>query len=428
MKFVASAQLRVDADYYHCDGEKLPSNGKLDAGLIAELKPRSPSEGRLLQGNLAEIMAAYRHADAISVLVDADHFDGSIQLFRQAHGVGKPLLWKDFVIDQKQITSAHHHGASAVLIIERCLSPALREMLVAKAQGLGLQVLLEVCNDADWETAQNSAADFIGVNARDLETLEIDVAGARQLTQEISATHLVFALSGCKDRGDRQLAEQAGAIGVLVGTQLMTAPSPELAVKSLQRPLAKVCGITSELDLKGAEACGADMVGFVVGATTPRSIPIIKAQQLAQKTKLPSVLVTPHEDDWEVREWCRVAKPTYVQIHGFTPTPEWVYSLKAIPTYVLQSKPGESFGDGVVLDTGLGGTGQVHDWQADKTTAMARKGQLSLVAGGLNHENAAAAISASGAWGADASSCLESEPSVKNHELMKKFVEAVHGA
>lgn len=427
MRFVASAQERVDAGYYHVNGEQLPSNGTLGPGLIAELKPRSPSEGRLLQDNLLGLLSAYQHADAISVLVDADHFDGSIELFRQSHSTGKPLLWKDFVISPQQVESAHHHGASAILLIERCLDPTVREELVMQAHEFGLQVLLEVFNETDWMSAQESKADFIGVNARDLETLELSVESARALVAKISSSRQVFSLSGCKDRSDRVAAQQAGAIGVLVGTQFMTAPSAELAVKAMQRPIAKVCGITTQLDLKGAEAAGADLVGFVVGAPTPRSIPIIKAQQLAEATNLPTVLVTPHEDDWEVREWCRVVKPDFVQIHGFSPTPEWVYSLKAIPTFVLQARPGEPFGDGVVLDTGAGGTGEVHDWHGDASTVEARKGQLSLVAGGLAHDNVASAIATTGAWGADASSRLENKPGEKNHQLMRQFVEAVHG-
>lgn len=425
MKFVASAKQRIQNGYYHQDGESLSPNGPLEGGLIAELKPRSPSEGRLLIGDSQPYLDAYQHADAISCLVDADHFDGSIALFRQAHATGKPLLWKDFVLDETQIDSAAHHGASAILLIERILSPKQREVLVARAHKHGLQVLLEVFNQADWETAKESKADLIGVNARDLETLELDVQGSWKLVQSISETHTVLALSGIKDRTDRLAAEAMGASGVLVGTQFMKSPTPELPVKAMKRPLAKICGITSLEDLKGAEAAGADMVGFVVGADTPRTIPIIKAQQLAAQATVPTVLVTPHEDDWEVREWCRVVKPNYVQLHKLTPTPEWEYSLGAIPTLVLSANGG-NFGIGVVLDTGAGGTGETHDWSGDQETVLARKGQLSLVAGGLDAENAAEAVWESGAWGADASSRLESKPGSKDHIKMKQFVEALH--
>lgn len=427
MKFVASAQKRVADGYYNIEGTPLAPNGAMGDGLIAELKPRSPSDGRLLIGDAAELLEAYRHADAISVLVDPDHFDGSISLFRQAHKSGKPLLWKDFVLDEAQVVCAAHNGASAILLIERILTPGVRESLVQAAHALGLQVLLEIFSEGDWETAKESRADFIGVNARDLSTLKLDQQAALQLIGIATAHGPVWALSGIKDRRDRMAAEALGAEAVLVGTHLMTAPSPELAVKALQRPIAKICGITNALDLHAAVAAGADLVGFVVGADTPRSIPIIKAQQLADEAKVPTVLVTPHEDDWEVREWCRVVKPTFVQLHALSPSPEWEHSLKAIPTHVLQAHHADPFGVGVVMDTGSGGTGKMHDWATDLETALARKVQLSLVAGGLDASNAAKAIWESGAWGADASSRLEATPGRKDHVKMKQFIEAVHG-
>lgn len=446
-RFLDDALQRVRLGSYHTDGDPLPPNGSLaravlgdPAAVVAELKPRSPSEGRILHRSPESLLAAYREggAAALSVLTDADWFDGSPDLLRLAHATGLPVLMKDFVLDEAQLRCAAHHGASAVLLIERCLSIKTRERLVAAAHKLGLEVLLEVHDEADWERAQHSAADLFGVNARDLDTLHLDAGASLRLVTTIQdAGRPVLALSAVRDRADRLRATAAGADGVLVGTHLAKSPDPGLWLRALRRPLAKVCGLTREEDVDLAAQVGADLIGFVTGADSPRNVAPLRAQQLSDRARglgLRTVLVTPHDDAWEVREWCRVVRPDFVQLHRLRPDAEWVHSLEAIPTRVLHAVgPDDATpldGAGLVLDTpshhGTGGAGTVHDW-----TASARHlapGRFSLVAGGLAADNAADAVRATGAWGADASSRLESSPGAKDPDAVRAFVQAVHSA
>ncbi len=446
--FLLDTNDRINNGYYHTDGPALSPNGGLRAAItgrpdavIAEIKPRSPSQGRLLERPLNELIAHYRWGGAagLSVLTDPDHFDGSIDNLRAAHASGLPLLFKDFVIDETQLDAAAHHGASAVLLIERVLAPERREQLVRAARERGLEVLLEVCDQAEAEQALASDADLIGVNARDLATLQVDLEGALKTVQHLAMQNkTVVSLSGVRHRQDRLNAVEAGAAAVLVGTSLVQSPDPGLHLRALRRPLAKVCGLTQQEDVAQAADAGADLAGFVVGADSPRANTPMAAQALvevARRQGMRTVLVTPHADLYEVREWCRLVRPDYVQLHGQAPDADWLHSLKAIPSLALRATaPGAVDRQGyagVLFDTpradgSTGGAGATHDWNA---TAMAAAGLecLTLVAGGLNPNNVAQAIATTACWGADASSGLESEPGVKDPHLISAYVRRVHG-
>ena len=257
--FLAAARSRVAAGAYAPRGAALRPHGSLaqavadGSAILAELKPASPSEGRLLDGPAAPLLEAYgQEADAISALTDPDHFGGSPDLLRQAHATGRPTLMKDFVVDEAQLDSAKHGGASAVLLIERALGAERREALVRAAHARGLEVLLEVFDAKDWQAARASQADLVGVNARDLETLKVDAAAATILLGQIAQERPAVALSGIHDRAGARLAWAAGAKAILVGTAAMRAADPALFLRSLRRPLAKACGLRSKADLDAA--------------------------------------------------------------------------------------------------------------------------------------------------------------------------------
>jgi indole-3-glycerol phosphate synthase/phosphoribosylanthranilate isomerase len=438
--FLASARSRVAAGAYAPAGPALAPNGSLAArvrkggAIIAELKPASPSEGRLLDRPAADVLRAYKAggADALSILTDPDHFQGSPALLREAHAFGLPTLMKDFVVEEAQLDSARHNGASAVLLIERAIGAARREELVHAAHARGLEVLLEIFDAADWQAARSSEADLVGVNARDLDTLQVDNAAALLLLGQVAQerTGTTVALSGIQDRNGARLAFAAGAGGALVGTALLRSPHPDLLLRSLRRPLAKVCGLRTADDVAAAAKAGADLVGLVVGSpTSPRNLSTLDAQRLndeARAAGLRTVLVTRSTELGAVREWCRLVRPDFLQLHGRA-TAEWVHSLRSIPTQVLFGVgPGEAVpadGAGAVLDGHAdGGSGQAHDWRP-----VAAPG-LTLVAGGLDASNAGEALRRSRAWGADASSRLESAPGRKDPARVEAFVQAVHAA
>lgn len=449
--FVTAARRRVDAGAYDLHGPRLVPHGPLSgalarpAAIIAELKPRSPSAGDLLptpaapRRTAADVLAAYTRggAAALSVLTDGDHFGGNVALLRETHGFGLPTLMKDFVVDERQVAAAAHAGASAVLLIERILDPAAREALVAAAHAHGLEALLEVHNDADWKSASRSGADLIGVNARDLETLRVDVPAQRRLVKQIAAGgRPVVALSGVQRRQDRQAAEAGGASAVLVGTSLMRQHDPALALQAMQRPLAKVCGVRDAAAMEAAAAADADLVGIVVlSPQSPRDVPIEGARELAAQARargIPAVLVTSCPDMDAVVAAAKRVAPSFVQWHG-APAGAGArlhdLGIGFLPAVVAGPRASIPDADGFVVDSAAsGGSGTTHDWDVTRAVCDADPGRLSLVAGGLDAHNASRAIAEAGAWGADASSGLEAAPGQKDPERIKAFVAAVHKA
>jgi indole-3-glycerol phosphate synthase len=198
--------------------------------LIAEIKRRSPSAGELsTRLSVAERATAYEAAGAsmISVLCDGPFFDGSFEHLTQARAAcSLPLLCKEFILDSVQLDAAIEHGADAVLLIVRCLDDAQLTHLVAESRKRGLQPLVEVHGADECRSALEAGADWIGVNARDLDTLELDVAGARDVVEQLPAGVTAIHLSGVKSTGDIEQVARTRADAVLLGEALMRLDDP----------------------------------------------------------------------------------------------------------------------------------------------------------------------------------------------------------
>lgn len=207
--------------------------------LIAEFKPKSPSRGWLRQGADPRAFAsAYQHAAAISVLCDREHFGGGPQLLPLFRALAKqPLLAKGFFVDPYQLAQVRALGADAALLIARLLpGPALAVML-NHCTALGLEALVEVHTAQELEQAAAADAQIIGVNARDLDTLAIDLEGCRRLLAMVPSGRVRVAESGLETRSEvdklRQFADAGHVNAVLIGTALMTAADPAAAVTEL---------------------------------------------------------------------------------------------------------------------------------------------------------------------------------------------------
>lgn len=210
--------------------------------LIAEFKPRSPSRGWLRQGaDPVEFAKAYRSAAAISVLCDREHFGGGPELLEVFRPLAtQPLLAKGFFVDPYQLAQVRALGADAALLIARLLpGPRLAAMLSSCA-AVGLEALVEVHTQQELDQAVGADAAIIGVNARDLDTLTIDLLGCRRLLAQVPAGRLQVAESGLETRQElddlRAFAELGHVNAVLIGTALMTAADPEAAVAELGFP------------------------------------------------------------------------------------------------------------------------------------------------------------------------------------------------
>ncbi|MBI3647840.1 MAG: indole-3-glycerol-phosphate synthase [Actinobacteria bacterium] len=205
--------------------------------VIAEVKRASPSAGAIAEERDPVGQArAYvgGGAAAVSVLTDAPDFGGSLADLRAVRtAVDLPLLRKDFLVHPSQLIEARAAGADAVLLISTCLSLTELEALLAASSDLGLGALVETHSDADLEKALAAGADVIGVNARDLESLDVDVDGALRGLGRIPPDRVAVMESGISTRAHVVAAVAAGASAILVGEALMRAPDPRAKLREL---------------------------------------------------------------------------------------------------------------------------------------------------------------------------------------------------
>lgn len=187
--------------------------------VIAEVKPSSPTRD-FADFDPAEAAAAMERggASAISVLTEPTRFGGSLEnLEAVREAVEVPVLRKDFVVDERQLHETARMGADAVLLIARFLDDLDRFVEVSK--DLGLEPLVEVHNGEELEKALDTEAEVVGVNSRNLETLEVDLAVAEELIPRIDRVSV--AESGIRSRGDVGRVKDAGADAALIGTAIV---------------------------------------------------------------------------------------------------------------------------------------------------------------------------------------------------------------
>ena len=205
--------------------------------LIAEVKRASPSAGMIAEDVNPSVLArAYQAggAAAVSVLTEPRHFQGSLaDLQAVRSSVSIPVLRKDFLIHPSQVIEARASGADAVLLIVAALTDAQLGALLEAARDVGLATLVETHSDEDLRRALDSDAKLIGVNARDLETLEVDVAGALARVGRVPDDRISVLESGISTRANVDAALEAGASAILVGEALMRADDPARAVRKL---------------------------------------------------------------------------------------------------------------------------------------------------------------------------------------------------
>ncbi len=205
--------------------------------LIAEVKRASPSAGMIAEDVNPSVLArAYQAggAAAVSVLTEPRHFHGSLaDLQAVRSSVSIPVLRKDFLIHPSQVIEARASGADAVLLIVAALTDAQLRALLEAARDVGLATLVETHSDEDLRRALDSDAKLIGVNARDLETLEVDVAGALARVGRVPDDRISVLESGISTRANVDAALEAGASAILVGEALMRADDPARAVRKL---------------------------------------------------------------------------------------------------------------------------------------------------------------------------------------------------
>lgn len=205
--------------------------------VIAEIKRRSPSKGAIRESISAGAQAiAFERggAAAISILTEPRHFGGAVADLESARDhVRIPLLRKDFHSHPIQLYEARANGASAVLLIARALAPEKLKEMMAVADDLGIETLIEVRTDAQLMLALELGARAIGINSRDLETLEVDARVPERLLPMIPGGVVAVAESGIEGADDVAARARWGADAVLVGSTLSASADPEQAVRAL---------------------------------------------------------------------------------------------------------------------------------------------------------------------------------------------------
>ncbi|WP_265446815.1 indole-3-glycerol phosphate synthase TrpC [Flexivirga meconopsidis] len=205
--------------------------------VIAEVKRRSPSKGDLATiPDPAELAGAYEAggATAISVLTEQRRFGGSLDDLDAVRArVGIPVLRKDFMVGHYQIDEARAHGADIILLIVAALDDSALQDLFAHATELGMTALVEVHDEAEIDRAIALDAQVIGINARNLKTLDVDRSTFARLAPRVPADRVRVAESGIRHAADVTDYVAAGADVVLVGEALVTGGDPRLAIPEL---------------------------------------------------------------------------------------------------------------------------------------------------------------------------------------------------
>lgn len=218
--------------------ERAAANGQ--PGLIAEIKKASPSKGVLQDPyDPAAMAATYAGAGAhcLSVLTDRDFFHGDDAHLRTAReAVTLPVLRKDFIIDPWQVYEARVLGADCVLLIVAALGDTQLQELHLLALELGMDVLVEVHDEAELERARALRPDLLGINNRDLRTFRTDLGTTEALAARAPSGALLVTESGIHDREDVKRLwrpQQGGATAFLIGEAFMVAPDPAARIREL---------------------------------------------------------------------------------------------------------------------------------------------------------------------------------------------------
>ena len=268
--------------------------------LIAEIKRSSPSAGRIASTD-DDIVARARAyeaggAAAISVLCEPHWFGGSIDDLRAVRAaVAIPVLAKEFVVDARQLSIVREAGADIVLLLAVLHPRASLGRLVDRALALGLEPLVEAHDERELRAALATDARLIGINNRDLRTLEVDTGRADRLRALVPDDRLVVAESGVRDTATVARWRALGFDAALVGEALMRASDAVAAARSFvaagrqpqdpanvaRRPFVKICGVTDAAGALAAVRAGADAIGLNLVPGTPRALEIEEAAALA---------------------------------------------------------------------------------------------------------------------------------------------------
>jgi indole-3-glycerol phosphate synthase/phosphoribosylanthranilate isomerase len=391
------------------------------ARFIMEVKRASPSGHRGLH-SLNESMRAYAPvADAISVLTDGPGFGGSLADLAAARELfDGPILAKDFIVDPAQVSEARAAGADAVLAMMAVLGDDEARAVMAEAERLAMDVIVEVHDEAELGRALALKPAMVGINNRDFTSLATDLAVTERLAPLVPRDVLAIAESGITGRADTaRLAPLADAF--LVGTALMAAPDICQAARALVHGRVKICGLTNAADVALAASAGATHAGLIFVPGTPRALGPAQGDRLAAAARGHGLEPVGVFRDAAIESIAAAASAdlSAVQLHGAEPA-EQIAGLRGLLPQEVEiwaacpvngsAAPARPGADRSLFDSGRGGTGEPFDW-----SLLAGRPDLpsAFLAGGIGPANARAA-QAVGAYGLDVGSSVELAPGLKD--------------
>lgn len=409
-------------------------------GFILECKKASPSRG-LLRPNFdpAALAADYAWgADAISVLTDAPSFQGRLEYLTQVRAaVSLPVLCKDFVVEPYQVYEARVHGADAILLMLSVLSDAEYRVCREAADALSVDVLTEVHDEEELARALDLGAKIVGVNNRNLKTLEVDLAVTEALAPKIPADRVRVAESGVFSHADvRRLRGLVDAF--LVGTSLVIRDDVPSAVRELVAGRFKVCGLTRPADAAAAWNAGATWGGLIFAPESPRRVDLATAKTIREAAPLRWVGVFVNEAPEVIQKAVHDLGLAAVQLHG-EESQAYATELRTrlggrcevwSAVRVQERIPSleETGADRLTLDAFAagrrGGTGERFDWGL--LEGHPERGRI-VLGGGLGPENVAEA-DALDSWALDVNSGVESAPGAKSAERLAQLLKALRGS
>lgn len=417
-------------------------------GFVLECKRASPSSGRLVdEYEPAAVAAEYEpFADAISVLADEKFFGGHPEHVEQvSRAVDRPVLWKDVILEPIQVKRARKFGADAVLLMLSALDDQAFGRCFRTARRLGMDAVAEVHDHSELERALDHpcAPPIIGINNRDLTTLEVDLETTEGLADLVPDGRCLLSESGIRHHGDvRRLRRHCD--GFLVGSALTGAPDLGRALRRVIFGEVKVCGLTRPEDARIAHRCGATWGGLIFARQSPRRISETQASEIVAAAPLQPVGVFVDREPAEVARIADILGLEAVQLHGdegrgyaeqlreILPETSEIWQVARIgeehrsaPQFPDVRATGPL--DRVLLDTYApdrrGGTGRAFDRSA--LDAIRHRDRY-VLAGGLDPDCAREA-DALDLGVLDVNSGVEREPGVKSPELLESFFQKLRG-
>ena len=408
-------------------------------GFILECKRASPSRGVIRTDyDPAAIAREYSGiADAISVLTDGPFFGGSHKHLEKVSGaVSIPVLCKDFIIDPYQVHEARMFGADAVLLMLSVLDDDDFRVCFEIASHLNMNVLAEVHDMVEISRALRLGAKIIGINNRDLKTLDVCLETTEELAPLVPKGIALVSESGIRNHLD-VIRMRRHVDCFLVGSLMMESDDVARAARELVFGRVKVCGLTRPGDALDAWDTGAVWGGVIFADGSPRKVTKGQASEICRSAPLHWAGVFVNEKPGVVAETVSELGLKAVQLHG-DETPDYIDGLKKIlPCGCAVWKavrvkdsiplPVETGADRLLLDSyekgKPGGTGKRFNW--DLLKGYPKTAQV-ILSGGIGPSNVRDA-EIQGAWAMDVNSAVESKPGVKSRTAMEKFFGILRG-